>query len=68
VWDRVKIACTYNDAGRLQKAALICHHFGLLGGTSSWKTNAPTIQVTLDRSLQVTGWVTQDINPNAGAA
>ena len=38
--------------------------FGLLGGTSSWKTNAPTIQVTLDRSLQITGWVNADNNPN----
>jgi hypothetical protein len=38
--------------------------FGLRGGTSSWKTNAPTVQVTLDRSLQVTGWVTSDNNPN----
>ena len=38
--------------------------FSLLGGTSSWKTNAPTIQVTLDRSLQVSGWVNADTNPN----
>jgi hypothetical protein len=38
--------------------------FGLLGGTSSWKTNAPTIQVTLDRTLQITGWASQDSNPN----
>lgn len=37
--------------------------FGLLGGTSSWKTNAPSVGVTLDRTLQITGWVTQDNNP-----
>ena len=38
--------------------------FGLQGGTSSWKVNAPTVEVTLDRSLQVTGWVTQSSDPN----
>src|SRR5579859_6721373 len=39
-------------------------HLGLKGGTSSWKTNAPTMEVTLDRPMQVTGWVTQSNNPN----
>jgi uncharacterized repeat protein (TIGR01451 family) len=38
--------------------------FGLHGGTSAWKTNAPTIEVVLDRILQVTGWVTSSSNPN----
>lgn len=38
--------------------------FGLKGGTSDWKTNAPTIEVTLDQSLQITGWVTPSSNPN----
>jgi hypothetical protein len=38
--------------------------FGLRGGTSSWKINAPTVQITMDRSQQVTGWVTADNNPN----
>jgi uncharacterized repeat protein (TIGR01451 family) len=38
--------------------------FGLQGGTSAWKTNAPTIEVKLDRALQVTGWVTSTIDPN----
>lgn len=38
--------------------------FGLQGGTSCWKTNAPTIEVELDRSLQITGWVTGTDNPN----
>jgi hypothetical protein len=39
-------------------------NFGLVGGTSSWKTNAPTIAIVLNQSRQVTGWVTQDSNPN----
>ncbi len=40
--------------------------FGLIGGTSSWKTNAPTVEVVLKqpRPLQVTGWVTFSTNPN----
>ncbi len=38
--------------------------FGLLGGTSAWKPNAPTIEVLLPQSLQITGWVTYSTNPN----
>lgn len=40
--------------------------FGLIGGTSSWKTNAPTLEVVLrqPKALQVTGWVTYSTNPN----
>lgn len=38
--------------------------FGLLGGTSDWKTNAPTIWIVLSRPMQVTGWVTQSTDPN----
>lgn len=40
--------------------------FGLIGGTSSWKTNAPTIEVVLHqpRPLQITGWITYSTNPN----
>jgi len=32
--------------------------FGLVGGTSGWKTNAPTVEILLNRSLHVAGWVT----------
>jgi len=38
--------------------------FGLLGGTSDWKQKAPTITVTLDKPMQIAGWVTQSSNPN----
>ena len=37
---------------------------GLHGGTSCWKVNAPTIEVTLDEPLQITGWVDPDFDPN----
>ncbi len=38
--------------------------FGLSGGTSSWKTNAPTVVVDLDRMLPITGWVTPSMDSN----
>jgi hypothetical protein len=38
--------------------------FGLVGGTSNWKINAPTVNVALASALPVTGWVTSDTNPN----
>jgi hypothetical protein len=37
--------------------------FGLVGGTSAWKTNAPTVDILFDRSLDVTGWVTASLEP-----
>jgi hypothetical protein len=38
--------------------------FGLTGGTSSWKVNAPTIELAMDQSFQITGWVTRSSNSN----
>jgi hypothetical protein len=38
--------------------------FGLNGGTSSWKANAPTVKITLDQARQITGWVTSSTDPN----
>jgi len=38
--------------------------FGLKGGTSDWKLNATTIEVTLDQPMQITGWVTPSNDPN----
>jgi uncharacterized repeat protein (TIGR01451 family) len=38
--------------------------FGLQGGASNWKINAPTVEVMLDRPMQVTGWVTPSNDPN----
>ncbi|MCS7286952.1 MAG: hypothetical protein RMK30_08135 [Anaerolineae bacterium] len=38
--------------------------FGLLGGTSEWKPNAPTIWIVMDRPMQVAGWVTASHDPN----
>ena len=40
--------------------------FGLKGGTSSalWEPNKPTIEISLDRNMQVTGWVTPSADHN----
>jgi hypothetical protein len=38
--------------------------FSLTGGTSSWKANAPTVEVTFPTSQTVTGWVTSSSDPN----
>lgn len=42
----------------------IGERFGLRGGTSEWKENAPTIIIELDRPLQITGWMTASEDPN----
>jgi len=38
--------------------------FGLLGGSSDWKTNAPTVNIDMDLPIQVAGWVTLSSDPN----
>jgi len=41
-------------------------HLGVMGGSSSWKTNAPTVVIDLAgvSSPLVTGWMTQSADPN----
>lgn len=50
--------------GWIMQPPVVDQVFGLQGGTSTWKTNAPTMQVTLNQPLQVTGYVTPSSNPN----
>jgi hypothetical protein len=50
--------------GWIIQPPLVAQFFGLVGGTSSWKADAPTIEVALDRPLPITGWVTQSGDPN----
>jgi hypothetical protein len=38
--------------------------FALRGGTSAWKTNAPTLEVISGRQLEITGWATESNDPN----
>ncbi len=37
---------------------VVARIFGLQGGASDWKADAPTIEIVLDRQMQITGWVT----------
>jgi hypothetical protein len=52
------------EEGWIVQPAVRSTLFGLTGGTSNWKTNAPTIDVLMDQSVQVTGWVTRTTNTN----
>ncbi|MFC2149665.1 hypothetical protein ACFLQ8_03085 [Candidatus Auribacterota bacterium] len=38
--------------------------FGLEGGSSRWKRNAPTIKIILEKPMRISGWVTKSSNPN----
>ncbi|MCG3157902.1 MAG: hypothetical protein DKINENOH_04538 [bacterium] len=38
--------------------------FGLKGGGSLWKEYAPTVEIYLDRTLPISGWITRSIDPN----
>lgn len=52
------------ESGWLISPAVNGVSFGLDGGTSSWKINAPTVEITLDEPMQITGWVTASDDPN----
>jgi exo-beta-1,3-glucanase (GH17 family) len=52
------------DSGWIIQPPITGSVFGLKGGTSQWKINAPTIEVKLDESRPITGWVTPSQNPN----
>ena len=38
--------------------------FALAGGSSAWKANAPTVEITLAENRDITGWVTDSSDPN----
>lgn len=69
VWDtQAAYACRHSASipasGWIFQPPVEAYAFGLQGGTSAWKTNAPTVEVILDRALPVTGWVTASSDPN----
>jgi hypothetical protein len=51
-------------SGWIIQPPVVTTDFGLQGGTSAWKRNAPTVEVILGRSLPVTGWVTASNPPS----
>lgn len=50
------------DQGWIINPPLATTIFGLVGGSNVWKTNAPSIEVILEDSIPVTGWVTLSHN------
>ncbi len=46
------------------RSGLHASRFGLVGGTSEWKRNAPTVEVALDRPRVVGGWLSRSSDPN----
>jgi len=68
VWD-ARDAFTGTRTDRFPSSGWIIHppastaDFGLQGGTTSRKKNAPTIELNLTRSRTVTGWLTPDTSP-----
>lgn len=52
------------DSGWIISPAVSGTDFGLKGGSSAWKTNAPTVEIALGQPLQITGWVTNSNDPN----
>ena len=53
-------------SGWVVSSPVAATHFGVVGGSSSWKTNAPTVVIDLAgvSSPLVTGWMTQSADPN----
>jgi hypothetical protein len=53
------------ESGWIANPPVTGSRFGLRGGTSTWKTNAPTVEITLDTGRAITGWVTPSADPSA---
>ncbi|MCC6143241.1 MAG: hypothetical protein IT368_05495 [Candidatus Hydrogenedentes bacterium] len=52
------------DGQVLALPGITAKEFLLVGGDSAWKTNAPNIQVFLDRPLLLNGWANASTDPN----
>lgn len=52
------------DSGWIISPTVSGTDFGLKGGSSAWKTNAPTVEIALGQAMQITGWVTNSNDPN----
>jgi hypothetical protein len=46
------------ESGWIVRPPLRGTRFGLVGGTSTWKRNAPTIEIVLEDRRAISGWVT----------
>ena len=52
------------DSGWIVRPAQFGRRIVLAGGGSGWKKQAPSIEIELDRRLQITGWKDLSSNPN----
>jgi hypothetical protein len=48
----------------IQPSALFGRRFALIAGSSSWKINAPTIEIVMDEDRIITGWKVSSVNPD----
>jgi hypothetical protein len=52
------------ENGWIVRPAVVGNWFALRGGSSTWKKNAPSLEIELDRRLEITGWKTDSSNPD----
>ena len=52
------------ETGWIVRPPVVSNRFALRGGSSTWKRNAPSLEIELDTGLEVTGWKTGSSNPN----
>ena len=53
----------FPPSGWITRPPVVTRDFGLQGGTSTWKANAPAIEVNLSQASSVTGWLTRETSP-----
>ncbi len=52
------------DRGWLTSSSALHRRFALKGGTSFWKTNAPTIGVATEEAWEIVGWKCDSLDPD----
>ena len=69
VWD-AQTACAAKQSyiiphdGWIVSPHVVGQTLALIGGTSEWKMNAPSVFVELEQPMTITGWVTPSQDPN----
>lgn len=52
------------ESGWIVRPPVVGKRFALRGGSSMWKRHAPSLEIELDRSLEITGWKTKSSDPD----
>ena len=50
--------------GWIIRPPAVGRRFSLRAGSSSWKTNAPSLEILLDEDREITGWKADSSNPD----